>query len=97
MERPSDYPQKPDPNTPVDQIVFLNFMKMIHRGDIEVEEANRQLDLLDFDPKVRFWGSHKTYNDGRVSIHSIKWENGKWTNGSRDHQEQVRKIRTGEA
>ena len=81
----------------MDQIVFLNFMKMIHRGEIGVEEANRQLDLLDFDPKSRFWGCRRTHSGGRINTHYIKWENGGWANGTADHKELIHKIRTGEA
>lgn len=96
MPAPSS-PQRHDPSTPVNQVVFLNFMKLIHRGVVDVEEANRQLDLLDFDPSWRFWGCNTVYSDGRSYHHYIKWENGSWANGSRDHTEQVRAIREGKA
>lgn len=89
-------PQHPDPNTPVDQIIFLNFMKMIHRGQIEVEEANRQLDLLGFDPTSRFWGCNIQHHNGRSYVHYIKWQDGAWANGTHDHQDTIRKIRTGQ-
>ena len=94
----SDWPTEPSSATEPSVTIFLNFLKMIHRNEITVERANQELDSLDgFPAHTRFWGVHTVVDltSGRASVHSIKWVDGGWQNGTKDHMNDIRNIRTG--
>lgn len=72
-------PTKPDPNDSIENVIFLNMLSMIWRGQLNIEQANQQLDQLEGFPKeTRFWG-HAVRIEGRgKKVHYLKWVDGAW-------------------
>lgn len=87
----TEWPQTPDEDRTPSQVVFLNLMKLVFRGEMTVVDANKFLDELGAEPEVRFWGTQTIVNQksGRCSVHHIKWVNGAWQNGTKDWQAEV--------
>ncbi|MBM4575650.1 hypothetical protein GS415_04860 [Rhodococcus hoagii] len=93
---PRSEPQEPSGEASPVQVIMLNLLKMTWAGTLTVEEANQFLDGCDgFPADQRFWQYHTTYKNGRSYIHHIRWADGHWQNGSREHRAEIESIRTG--
>lgn len=80
-------PTQPDPNDPIENVIFLNMLSMVWRKQLTIEEANKQLDQIEGFPKeTRFWG-HAVRIEGRgKKVHYLKWRDGGWCCDTKERQ-----------
>ena len=87
-------PQEPDPDRSPEQIVYFNLSRMMIKNEMTVEQANKFLDDLGLPETYRFWSHQRVTNPstGRIYNHPIAWHNGKWENGAKEHQQDIRNV-----
>lgn len=84
-----DVPTEPAPDP--DMTVFVNFMRQIKDGALSAEQANKLMDEIGVADKHRFWGVETIVNPktGRFSTFYFTWRDGKWFNGTKEHQQEI--------